>query len=159
MKLKRIIPILLLTAVLLAGCKMTAYEPVISDFEQSAFVTVGEKEYNCDISMKENIVTVTATSSNAIGLTLIYNGDSVICKYFDLEYEITSDKIDDTNIAKAIYDAFEVIKTEPAKASKTADGFRYDGKTALGDFTVLQYDDYSYKSIEYKDANIKVIFD
>lgn len=159
MKIRRIIPIILLAAVLLTGCKMTTYDPVIADFEQSAAVTVDDKSYTCDISMIDNVVTVTATSSNAIGLTLIYNGDSVTFKYFDLEYEITSDKIDETNLAKAIYDAFQVITTAPEKASKTADGFRYDGKTALGDFTILQYDDYSYKSIEFKDANIKIVFD
>ena len=77
-----------------------------------------------------------------------------------MEYEIVSDKIDDTNPAKAVYEAFAVIKEGfPDNASKTADGFRYDGKTALGSFTLLQRDDYSYKSLQFKEANINIEFE
>ena len=157
--MKKIIAVLMLTVLLFAGCRIKTYNPDIGDFEQSASVTVRENSYTCDISRIDNVVTVTATSSNAIGLTIIYDGNSATFKYFDLEYEITSDKIDDTNLAKAIYDAFEVITTVPDNASKTADGFRYDGKTDLGNFTILQYDDYSFKSIDFKEANINVVFD
>ena len=157
--MKKIIAVLMLVALLFVGCQMKTYNPEIGDFEQSAAVTVRDNSYTCDISRVENVVTVTATSSNAIGFTMIYDGNSATFNYFGLEYEITSDKIDDTNLAKAIYDAFEVITTTPDKASKTADGFRYDGKTDLGNFTILQYDDFSFKSIEFKDANIKIVFD
>lgn len=157
--MKKVIAVLMLAALLFAGCRIKTYNPEIGDFEQSASVTVRENSYTCDISRVDNVVTVTATSSNAIGFTISYDGNSATFNYFGLEYEITSDKIDDTNLAKAIYDAFEVITTAPDKASKTADGFRYDGKTDLGNFTILQYDDYSFKSIDFKEANIKVIFD
>ena len=157
--MKKIIAVLMLAALLFAGCQMKTYNPEIGDFEQSAFVTVRDNSYTCDISRIDNVVTVTATSSNAIGLTITYDGNSAMFKYFDLEYEVTSDKIDDTNLAKAIYDAFEVIISTPDNASKTADGFRYDGKTDLGNFTILQYDDYSFKSIDFKEANINIIFD
>ncbi|MCH5318007.1 MAG: hypothetical protein J1E05_08540 [Eubacterium sp.] len=157
--MKKVVVALLLAVFLFAGCQMKTYNPEIGDFQQSAAVTLRDNSYTCDISRVDKLVTVTATSSNAIGLTITYNGDSAMFKYFDLEYEVTSDKIDDTNLAKAIYDAFEVITTAPDKASKTADGFRYDGKTDLGNFTILQYDDFSFKSIEFRDANIKIVFD
>ena len=157
--MKKVIAVLMLAALLLAGCQIKTYNPEIGDFEQSAAVTVRENSYTCDISRIDNVVSVTATSSNAIGLTITYDGNTAHFKYFDLEYDITSEKIDDTNLAKAIYDAFEVITTSPDDASKTADGFRYDGKTDLGNFTILQYDDYSFKSIEFREANIKIVFD
>ena len=157
--MKKVFAVLLLVVLLFAGCQVKTYNPEIGDFEQSAAVTVRDNSYICDISRIDNVVTVTATSSNALGLTISYDGNSAMFDYFGLEYDITSDKVDDTNLAKAIYDAFEVITTTTDNASKTADGFRYDGKTDLGNFTILQYDDYSFKSIEFKEANIKVVFD
>lgn len=157
--MKKVIAVFMLVVLLFAGCRMKTYNPEIGDFEQSADVTVRENSYTCDISRIDNVVTVTATSSNAIGFSITYDGNTAHFNYFGLEYDITSDKIDDTNIAKAIYDAFEVITTAPENASKTADGFRYDGKTDLGNFTILQYDDYSFKSIDFKEANIKIVFD
>lgn len=157
--MKKVIAVFMLVLLLFAGCQMKTYNPEIGDFEQSADVTVRDNAYTCDISRIDGVVTVTATSSNAIGFTISYDGVTAKFNYFGLEYELTSDKIDDTNLAKAIYDAFEVISSDAFNASKTADGFRYDGKTDLGNFTILQYDDYSFKSIEFKEANIKVIFD
>ncbi len=70
----------------------------------------GEFSYTCEISMAENSVSVTATSTNANGMCIAYNGKSANFKYLDMEYEIVSDKIDDTNPAKAVYEAFAVIK-------------------------------------------------
>lgn len=157
--MKKVFAVLLLAVFIFAGCQIKTYDPEIGDFEQSASATVRENSYTCDISRIDSVITVKATSSNAIGFTITYDGNTATFDYFGLEYELTSDKIDDTNIAKAIYDAFEVITTEPVNASKTADGFRYDGKTDLGNFTILQYDDYSFKSIDFKDANINIVFD
>ena len=143
-------PIIILICVLFAGCSVEAYTPEIKDFSQNASVEAGEFSYTCEISMAEN----------ANGMCIVYNGKSANFKYLDMEYEIVSDKIDDTNPAKAVYEAFAVIKEGfPDNASKTADGFRYDGKTALGSFTLLQRDDYSYKSLQFKEANINIEFE
>lgn len=158
--MKKIVPIIFAVLVLLAGCSVETYTPEINDFSQNASVEAGDFSYTCEISMAENIVTVTATSTNAKGMCIVYNGKSANFKYLEMEYEIVSDKIDDTNPAKAIYDAFEALKSGfPDNASKTADGFRYDGKSALGSFTLLQKDDYTYKSLHFKDANISIDFE
>ena len=158
--MKRIVPIIISVCILLAGCSVKAYTPELKDFSQNASVEAGDFSYTCEISMAENAVTVTATSTNPNVMSIVYNGKSANFKYLDMEYEIVSDKIDDTNPAKAIYEAFAVLKEGfPDNASKTADGFRYDGKTALGSFTLLQRDDYSYKSLQFKDANISMEFE
>ena len=158
--MKKILPIIIAIVVLFAGCSVEAYTPEIKDFSQNASVEAGEFSYTCEISMAENVVTVTATSTNANGMSIVYNGKSANFKYLEMEYEIVSDKIDDTNPAKAVYDAFEALKAGfPDNASKTADGFRYDGKSALGSFTLLQRDDYTYKSLHFKDANISIEFE
>ncbi|MDE6384670.1 MAG: hypothetical protein K2L36_00795 [Eubacterium sp.] len=158
--MKKIIALLFAAAFLLTGCKVKTYTPEIADFNQNATVTAGDFSYTCEISKQGMVVTVMATSTNASGMSIVYNGTSAVFKYLDMEYEIVSDKIDDTNPAKAVYDAFEVlISGVPDNASKTADGFRYDGKTALGDFILLQNDDYSYKSIYFKEANMNIVFE
>ncbi len=157
--MKKIIPLFIAVILLLAGCRLKTYNPEIADFSQGACVESGNFSYTCDISLAVNVVTVTATSTNATGMSIVYNGKSALFRYSDMEYEIVSDKIDYTNPARAVYDAFEALRAGmPDNASKTADGFRYDGKTELGSFTLLQYEDYSYKSISFKDADIHIIF-
>lgn len=158
--MKKVVPVIVCLCLLLTGCSVKTYTPEIRDFSQNASVEAGEFSYTCEISMAENIVTVTATSTNASGMSIVYNGKSANFKYLDMEYEIVSDKIDDTNPAKAVYEAFEALHSGfPDNASKTADGFRYDGKTALGSFTLLQKDDYTYKSLQFKEANISIEFE
>lgn len=158
--MKKIVPIIAVFCVLLAGCSVKTYTPELRDFRQNASVEAGDFLYTCEISMAENVVTVTATSTNANGMCIVYNGKSANFKYLDMEYEIVSDKIDDTNPAKAVYEAFNAVREGfPDNASKTADGFRYDGKTALGSFTLLQRDDYSYKSLQFREANISIEFE
>lgn len=158
--MKKIVPIIAVFCVLLAGCSVKTYTPELRDFSQNASVEAGDFSYTCEITMAENVVTVTATSTNANGMCIVYNGKSANFKYLDMEYEIVSDKIDDTNPAKAVYAAFKAVQEGfPDNASKTADGFRYDGKTALGSFTLLQRDDYSYKSLQFREANIRIEFE
>ena len=152
--MKKLLPIFIVF-VLFAGCSVQTYTPELKDFSQNASVDAGGFSYTCEITLQENVVSVTATSTNAKGMCIVYDGKSAAFKYLDMEYEIVSDKIDDTNPAKAVYDAFEALYSGfPDNASKTADGFRYDGKTALGSFVLLQKEDYTYKSLHFKDADI-----
>ncbi len=159
--MKKIIPIaVLLLALLLTGCKVKNYTPEIADFSQKASVSTGEFSYSCEIVRNSEGVTVTATSTNASGLSVFYNGDTAVFRYSDMEYTLPAQRLNAANPAKAVYEVFESIASGKAPdASKTADGFRYDGKTSLGSFTLLQFDDYSYKSIIFKDAGISILFD
>lgn len=147
-----------MAAVILAGCKMKTYNPIITDFDQRATVTAGDFSYECNIARGQGTVTVAALSTNARGAVITYNGKSAVFSYLGMDYEIESAEIDSTNPAKAIYEAFEAVCSQPENVSRTKDGFRYDGKTALGEFTLLQNDDDSYKSLFFKDADIKIIF-
>ena len=158
--MKKIIPIVLFLALICSGCKIQTYTPEIVDFVQSAAVTSGDFSYTCEISRKNNVVTVTATSTNAAGLSISYDGKTVVFAYEDMSYQLEGDRIDATNPAVAVYDAFNcVVNTNPPDASKTADGYEYRGSTDLGEFVLHQYDDYSYKSLYFKNANIKIEFE
>lgn len=158
--MKKIIPMVLLLALIFSGCEIQTYTPEIVDFVQSAAVTSGDFSYTCEISRKSNAVTVTATSTNAAGLSISYDGQTVTYIYGDMSYQLDGSRIDATNPAVAIYDAFNcILNTDPPDASKTADGYEYRGSTELGEFVLHQYDDYSYKSLFFKNANIKIEFE
>lgn len=155
--MKKIIPIVLLLA-LLSGCTIQNYTPELVDFNQNAAYTSGDFFCSCNITLDNNIVTVTATSTNAKGLTISYNGSELNYTYGDMNYTLSSTP-QLTNPAVAVYDAFNCLKTaESNNASKTEDGFEYRGQTALGEFVLLQYDNNSYKSLYFTDADIKFEF-
>lgn len=146
--------------IMLCGCEMKTYTPEITDFQQNASVTSGIFSYTCKICRNNGEITVTATSTNAKGMSIFYNGEIVTFSYQDMNYQLEGDRIDKTNPAVAIYDVFDyILNTKPLNASKTEDGFRYDGKTDLGNFVLLQNDDFTYKSLYFNNANLNINFE
>ncbi len=154
--MKKIIPIVLILA-LFSGCKIQNYTPELVDFNQNAAYTSGDFFCNCNITLDENTVTVSATSTNAKGLTICYDGAEVKYTYGDMSYVIEPEK-NTANPAVIIYDAFQSLKSADSNASRTEDGFEYKGSTSIGNFVLLQYDDNSYKSLYFTDADIKFEF-
>lgn len=156
--LKKIIPLLVLLTALFSGCSIQNYTPELVDFNQNSAYTSGDFFCSCNITLDENIVTVTATSTNANGLTISYNGSEVKYLYGDMSYVIAPEK-NTANPAVIIYDALQSLKeSEQNNVSKTEDGFEYKGNTSIGDFVLLQYDDNTYKSLYFPDADIKFEF-
>lgn len=155
--MKKIIPLVLIF-VLLTGCKIKNYTPEIVDFNQNATFTSGEFSCQCNVTYENGTVTVAATSTNVSGVTYIYNGSSLICTYDDMEYTQNSG-FEASNPAVALYDAFEYLKNvENVDVSLTDTGFEYKGKTALGDFVLLQKKDNCYISINFVDYGVKFDF-
>lgn len=143
---------------LFSGCKIKNYTPELVDFNQNAAYTAGDFFCSCNITMDENTVTVSATSTNAKGLTICYDGAEVKYTYGDMSFVIAPEN-NSANPAVIIYDAFQSLKSaESNGASKTEDGFEYKSSTSLGSFVLLQYDDNSYKSLYFTDADIKFEF-
>lgn len=156
--MKKIIPLLVLLTALFSGCSIQNYTPELVDFNQNSAYTSGDFFCSCNITLDENIVTVTATSTNANGLTISYNGSEVKYLYGDMSYVIAPEK-NTANPAVIIYDALQSLKeSEQNNVSKTEDGFEYKGNTSIGDFVLLQYDDNTYKSLYFPDADIKFEF-
>lgn len=142
---------------LFSGCKIQNYTPELVDFNQNAAYTSGDFFCNCNITLDENIVTVSATSTNAKGLIICYDGTEVRYIYGDMSYVIDPEK-NTANPAVIIYDAFQFLESADSSASRTEDGFEYKGSTHLGNFILHQYDDNSYKSLYFPDADIKFEF-
>lgn len=157
--MRKIIPLIFAVMLLLCGCKMKTYTPEITDFEQNASVASGIFSYTCKICRNNGEITVTATSTNAEGMSIFYNGELATFSYQDMNYQLTGDKIEKTNPAVAIYDVFDYIdNAETLNASKTDDGFKYEGTTDLGNFVLLQNEDNSFKSLYFKNANLNITF-
>lgn len=141
-----------------SGCSIKNYTPELADFNQNAAYTSGDFFCSCNITLDEDSVTVIATSTNAKGLTISYNGSEIKYLYGDMSYVLAPSN-DILNPAVIIYDAFQNLKSSDlSNASKTEDGFEYKGKTAIGDFVLLQYDDNTYKSLYFTDADVKFEF-
>lgn len=148
----------MLIIALLSGCKIQNYTPELVDFNQNAAYTSGDFFCSCNITLDENVVTVTATSTNAKGLTISYDGSEIKYLYGDMSYVLPPEK-NAANPAVIIYDAFQALKSSDTNnASKTEDGFEYKGTTSLGSFVLLQYNDNSYKSLYFTDSDIKFEF-
>ncbi len=157
--LKKIIPLVFVIALLFCGCQAKNNTPKLTDFKQKASVSLGDFSYTCEICKTDEVIDITITSSNAKDMCISYNGDMVSFQYDDIFLEYEGTKIDKTNPAVAIFNAFEFIKnSENIDVSKTDNGFKYEGKTNLGSFILLLNDDLSYNSLEFKDANIKIEF-
>lgn len=138
---------------------MKVYNPEITDFEQDASVVSGIFSYSCKICRRGDEISITATSTNAQGMIINYDGNEVSFIYDNMTHRLDGDKIDKTNPAVAIYDAFQsILDSKEPNVSKTDDGYRYEGTTDLGDFVLLQNDDFSFKSLYFKNVNLNITF-
>lgn len=90
---------------------------------------------------------------------MTYDGSMMSYSYQGMEYEALGSDLEKNNPVIAIYDVFNYITgTDPIAAKKTDNGFRFDGKTALGKFILYQSDDGSYESIHFLTADLLIEF-
>ncbi len=157
--MKKIIPLVLVIVLLLCGCSVEKYTPELTDFKQSASVDLGDFSYTCEICKKEDVVEIKVTSTNANGMTILYNGDKVKFNYEDILIDFDGNKIDYTNPAIMIYEVFDYLNNnKDMNVSKIENGFKYAGKTRMGEFVLIQNDDKSYESLTFKNANVNISF-
>ncbi len=150
---------MLVITFLFCGCKIKTYTPELTDFKQNASVSLGDFSYTCEICKNNGVVSVTATSTNAKDMCISYDGKMVSFVYCDMKCEFGGKEVEYTNPAVAIFNVFDYLEnSDELNVSKTENGFKYEGKTNLGDFILLQNDDNSYKSLVFKDANINIDF-
>ena len=142
---------------MLTGCSQRMFTPVISsEFTLNAVYRTGDFSYNCIITKDENSLTIEPTSTKAEGLKITYNGKEVVIGNGKFEKSFAADEIDSSNPAKLLFGVFESI--ENAEVKRVNSSFQYVGKTALGDFVLVQNDDNSYESLSIPNADIEVNF-
>lgn len=157
--MKKIIPLVLVIVLLFCGCKIKNFTPELTDFKQNASVDLGDFLYTCEICKKDDVVEIKVTSTNASGMSIIYDGEKVSFNYDDIVIDYNADKIDYTNPAIIIFDVFNYLNNEDnLSVLKIDNGFKYEGKTNLGEFILIQNEDLSYDSLVLKNANINIKF-
>lgn len=98
-------------------------------------------------------------STNATGLVMSCDGKSLDFNYADYSYSINANGFAGTNPAIVLYEVFDYIHNSPQLVSKKLDnGYRYDGKTSLGDFVLIQNDDNTFKTLTIKAVDFKIEF-
>ncbi len=151
---------LLIVLFVLSGCKIKEYTPVIPiSFTNDVEVYTGDFSFSCEICKTEQSVTALVTNTNAKGMSMTYDGANLSFTYNDFSYDLDGSKFEKNNIAIVIFEVFDYInKTEDLNAKKLDEGYRYDGKISIGNFTLIQNDDNSFRSIEIKECDYKIIF-
>lgn len=154
--MKKLIPFFLILF-LFTGCEVKEYTPEIPlTFTQKAVVTSGDFSFECEICKTQESVAVNVLSTEASGMTMTYNGDTLLFDYSDYSYSVDGKSFEPRNVAIVIYEVFDTVDT--AQAKKTEGGYQYQGKITLGDFTLNQNDDNSLASIVIRNAEMVIEF-
>lgn len=157
--MKKIISALLLV-LCLCGCSAKIITPVITtDFTLNAVYKTGDFSYECVIAKKDGVLSVSPTNTRASGMFITYDGRKVTFDRHSMSCSFDKAKIDPTNPAVVLYEVFSSAESmEPESVKMTDEGFRYSGKTTVGDYVLILNKDNSYKSIEIPDADINIRF-
>lgn len=158
--MKKIFPVFCIMLIFLSGCKIKEYTPVIPEtFKNDVTVYTGDFSFTCEICKTEQSVAALVTNTAAKGMTMTYDGNRLLFAYDDFSYDIDGSRFEKNNAAIVVFEVFDYIsKTDQLNAKKIDGGYRYDGKISIGNFTMLQNDDNSLKSIEVKECGYKIEF-
>lgn len=156
--MKRIVPFILILF-LFTGCEIKEYTPEIPcSFTQKAKVTSGDFSFDCEICKTEENVIVTVLSTSAAGMVMTYNGSELVFVYENYSHSVDGNRFEPSNTAIMVYEVFDCIANEETTARKIDGGYQYDGKITIGDFSMIQNDDNSLKSMSVRSAGISIDF-
>lgn len=155
---KLIVPLLVLLT--LVGCSQKHFTPIINtEFQANAVYKMGDFSYSCTINKTADYVSVTPLTTNAKGMIIKSDSKNVTFKKDEMVKIIDKDKIDNTNPAVLLYSIFTYIESDDVDIKRVNNTFQYTGKTALGDFILVQNNDNSLVSISVPMANIFIEFE
>lgn len=152
---------MLVIMMIFTGCQIKNYTPEIPlTFEENVKVVLGDYSYTCKIcKFKSGEVQVDITSTSAKGLVMRYDGNTLNFTYADYSYSIDAKNFERKNPAIVVYEVFECVNsTDGAKSFKTDGGYKYEGKTSLGNFTLYLREDNTVSLITVKSAGFAMEF-
>lgn len=104
--MKKLIPLLMMF-LLFVGCSHQNNLPTLCDeFSKNAVIKAGDFSYNADIKLSNGVVYITATSTNAKGLTISCDGKNVTYSYGKMMKKVEITLVSKTNPAILLYNAF-----------------------------------------------------
>lgn len=157
--MKKIIPFLL-ALVLLTGCTARSFTPVIStEFDVTAVYKAGDFSYNCRITRKKGVVTITSLSGYTKGAKIIFDGNALTFEKDNLKKTIKSEILKSNNPAIMVYQAFDYLeKNDSLDVKKIGDTYQYTGSTDFGTFVLTQKSDNSFASLTFPSVNAEITF-
>ncbi|MBR0412054.1 MAG: hypothetical protein IJI47_00600 [Eubacterium sp.] len=100
-----------LALLFLCGCTGEKTPPAtITDTSFDAVYTTGDFSFNCNIKWQNNTAYITATSTNAAGLTISCNGREVTFTKGDMIKTEKRENIDNTNPAVLLWEVFTAMQ-------------------------------------------------
>ena len=141
--MKKIISLLLVSLFIFtfSSCTIKINTPEIpQSFNQNAVVTSGDFSFECEICKNEEIVSVKVKNTNALGLIMMYDGNTVNFKYDEYSKKISGENFEKGNTA--------IING----------GVKYEGKTNFGEFVLVQNDNSTLKSLSFKNSDYRIDF-
>ena len=145
--------------IFLNSCSVKEYTPTIpSAFDETATVSVGAFDFECEICRNENVFELICLDTNAKNLKMTYDGADLMFSYTDFDYTLPAENFERTNPVIILYEVFALLESDGASAVKTESGFRYTGTVAAGDFILLQSEDNSLISLEIPTLDFSISF-
>ena len=159
--MKRLVPLLIFIIAFFTGCDVKNYTPEIpATLNQSATVSSGDFSFQCEICKNQEGVKVTVLSTEAKGMVMMYNGESLDFVYENYSHTVNAQKFERDNIAIVVYEVLQYINTAEQQEIKKIDGgYQYNGKISAGDFILIQNDDNTFNSIAIPSADFKITFE
>lgn len=135
--MKKVI-ISVIAILILVGCSADSKSPELNlSFQRNAIITLGDFSYNALVKYDENTLYITATSTNANGMTISCNSKSVVYSYNSFIKSFEKSDISPYNPTVLLYDALNCLFS--CEIEKEDDGYTYLGKNELGPF-YLKFD-------------------
>jgi hypothetical protein len=143
--------------ILVRGFARKGYK-IAAAFNQNAVVTSGDFSFECEICKNEEIVSVKVKNTNALGLIMIYDGNTVNFKYDEYSKKISGENFEKGNTAIIIYDVINALENEETQKHIIDGGVKYEGKTNFGEFVLVQNDNSTLKSLSFKNSDYRIDF-
>ncbi|MCM1115703.1 MAG: hypothetical protein NC397_09425 [Clostridium sp.] len=158
--MKRFLPLILIFMLLLSGCSVKEYTPEIpNELRVNALVTSGDFSFNCEICKNDDFVRATVLDTAAKDMVMTFDGADLTFVYADYDFSVDGSSFEKSNIAIVIYQLFEALNSDEIIAKKIDGGYQYKGKIDIGDLTLIQDEDNTFKVFSVPAADYTVEFD
>lgn len=117
---------------------------------------IGDFSFDCKITKIEKCISLEVLSTRAKGLTVTYSNGEITFSKGNITKTFKADNIDSTNPTKILYSVFDNL--EELEVKRVENHFEYVGKTAIGEFKIVQNKDNSIKSISVPSADLTIEF-
>lgn len=161
MKLHKTIAICFLFSAVwgLSACTAAFVPPALPpDFSAAAQYTFGDFIFACTMNKAENIVTVIPEDTNAAGMTIACDGETVTFTQKDMTKSAAISAVDVTNPARVLWEVLDNVQGGRAETTQEDALYVYCGSCSAGPFTLSQNRDGSLHALTVPAAGITVIF-